>query len=117
MNDKKMNQRTKLFSAPIFLSLIFLSPVFPSPGFHEWVAGEARAGGFVLFPGRGVADKQQECILLREKICVQHPMGIVMISNTETRQVLYLDARNKPASRFTLHKHVATELATDPITQ
>ena len=48
MGDRKMNRRMKIFFAPIFLSPIFLSPVILSPGFNQWVAGEARAGYFVV---------------------------------------------------------------------
>ena len=73
---------------------------------------------FVFVPGQGeAADKQQKCIFQGDKIRIQHSMGIVMISDKKTKQGLYLDPKNKTAGRFTLHEHVATELATDPIVQ
>ena len=73
---------------------------------------------FVLSPGSGeAADKDQKCMLLGEKLRVQHPIGIVMIADKEAKKGFYLDAKNKTAGRFILHEHLAKEFATDPITQ
>lgn len=73
---------------------------------------------FVLSPGRGdVAGKQQKCMLSGEKLRIQHPIGIAMIADRETKKGLYLDPANKTACRFTLHERLAMEFATDPITQ
>lgn len=78
----------------------------------------ADAVEFVFGPGNGeAADKQQKCVLQGDKARVQHPMGIVMIADKATNQGLYVNPKNKTAGRFSLHEHVAKELATNPITQ
>ena len=73
---------------------------------------------FVLVPGQeDSSSKQQKCILQGKMARAEHPTGIVMIADMETRQGLYLDPENKTAGRFTLSEHSATEFATDPIEQ
>ncbi len=73
---------------------------------------------FVLSPGPGQAtEKEQKCVLHGEKLRVQHPIGIVMIADRKAKEGLYLDGKSKTAGRFTLHEHLATEFATDPVTQ
>lgn len=79
---------------------------------------DAESVEFVIGPGRGdAAGRQQKCLLHGERFRVQHPVGIVMIGDRQTKNGLYLDAANKTACRFTLHERLATEFATDPIMQ
>ena len=79
---------------------------------------DADAVEFLVGPGRGddVA-KHKKCVLQGEMLRVQHPVGIVMIADRAAKKGLYLDDANKTACRFTLHEHIATEFAIDPITQ
>ena len=79
---------------------------------------DANSVEFVIGPGRGdAAGKQKKCVFHGEKLRVQHPVGIVMIADRETKKGLYLDDANKTACRFTLDERLATEFATNPITQ
>jgi outer membrane lipoprotein-sorting protein len=110
--------------AAILLTLVVITTVFTQGGARVALAQvidkvkDADSVEFVLGPGRGDnAGNQQKCLLSGKRLRVQHPVGIVMIADRETKKGLYLDAKNKTSSRFTLHKHLATEFAADPITQ
>lgn len=79
---------------------------------------EAQSVKFVFSPG-SVDDpnKELKCVLLRERLRVEHPSGIVLTSDRKTKEGLYLDAKNKTAAQFPLPEQVSLELAADPLTQ
>jgi outer membrane lipoprotein-sorting protein len=88
--------------------------------FAQVLDNAKNADSVVFWLSQGIAQgagKEYKCFAQGEEVRVEHPSGIVIITDTRAKKRLYLDAKNETAGLFAVHEHAVGELATGMVEQ